>query len=80
MNLQNLSESFGSLNTVRNTMEKHQSVISTVVHRLFSHKIARIFCAFETKEEIGFGIQNILYPQGHPITLSVKNMNYDNQM
>ena len=35
-NLQNLSESFGNLNIIRNTMEKHRRVINKVVDRLFS--------------------------------------------
>ena len=34
-NLQNLSESLGSLNTIINTMGKHQMAVNKVVHRLF---------------------------------------------
>ena len=35
-NLQNVSESFGNSNIIRNTMGKHQRVINRVVHSLFS--------------------------------------------
>ena len=35
-NLQNFSESFGNSNIIRNTMGKHQRIINTVVHSLFS--------------------------------------------
>ena len=51
-NLQNISESSGNSNMIRNTMTKHQGSPRELYAAYFHKKIVRIFCASSTEEEI----------------------------